>query len=126
MPPRVLIIEPSRALRLSFTKTLERRGLAVQAAASAQEALALSFAPDIVIADYDMADELAVEALRELRRRHFGVVVLLTSDAFATEQTLGSIKLLPKPSEPRALLDLLRRAVTADSLWYVRRNRAAS
>jgi CheY-like chemotaxis protein len=126
MPPKVLIIEPSRDLRLSFTKTLERRGLAVQAAASAQEALALPFAPDIVIADYDLSDDLAVEALRELRRRHRGVVVLLTSDAFATEQTLGAITLLPKPSEPRALLDLLRRAVTADSLWYVRRERAAS
>jgi CheY-like chemotaxis protein len=121
-----MIIEPSRDLRLSFTTTLERRGLVVQAAASAQEALALPFAPDILIADYDLADELACEAIRELRRRHPGVVALLTSDAFSTKQTLGSITLLPKPSEPGALLDLLRRAVTADSLWYVRRGRVAS
>ncbi len=123
MPPKVLIIEPSAKLRGTFMGALERRGLAVQAASSAEEALATSeaFRPDFLIADYDMGDEPASLAVRELRKRHPSMVVLLTSDAFATQQTIGSITLLPKPSEPRALLALLRRAVTADSLWLVRR-----
>jgi DNA-binding response OmpR family regulator len=123
MPPRVLIIEPSIHLREKYKRALEGRGLAVRASASAVEALEESddFHPDFVIADYQMGDEPAFEAMGELRRNNPGVVVLLTSDAFATPQTLGSITLLPKPSEPRALLDLLRTAVTADSLWLVRR-----
>jgi DNA-binding response OmpR family regulator len=123
MPPRVLIIEPSVRLRDKYKRALEGRGLAVHAAASAMEALAGGddFRPDFIIADYQMGDEPAFLAMAELRRRNPGVVVLLTSDAFATRQTLGSITLLPKPSEPRALLDLLRTAVTADSLWLVRR-----
>lgn len=127
MPPRVLIIEPSRALRRTFASALERRGLAVQTAASAQEALSLSapFAPDFIIAAYDM-DEPAQDAMRELRSRHPGVVVLFTSDAFPTEQTIGSVRVLPRPSGPRALLELLRRAVTADSLWLIRREGAAT
>lgn len=127
MPPRLLLIEPSAGLRRRFTDTLERRGLLVQAVASAQEAAALgeSFSPDIVIADYDLGDEAAAQLMADLRRRDPGIVVLLTSDAFASEQTLGAIRLLPKPSEPRALVALLRRAVTADSLWHVRRGRAA-
>jgi DNA-binding NtrC family response regulator len=123
----VLIIEPSPDLRRSFTSALERRRIAVRTAGSALEALELSeFAPDIVIAAYAVGDEPASDAMRELKRRHPGVMVILTTDAFATEQTLGSITLLPRPSEPRALLDLLRRAVTADSLWYVRRRSAAA
>ena len=124
MPPRVLIIEPSPALRRTFARTLARRGLSVQVAGSATEALELcaGFAPDIVIAAYHVGDEPASEAMREIKRSHPGVVVLLTSDAFATEQTLGNIRLLPRPSEPRALLDLLRRAVTGDSLWLIRRS----
>jgi DNA-binding NtrC family response regulator len=130
MPPRVLIIEPSRDLRRDFARTLERRGLQVQPAACCREALALgpsaAFVPDIVIAAYQPGDETASAAMSELRRMYPGVVVLLTTDAFATEQTIGQVKLLPRPSEPRALLELIRRAVTADSLWYVRRERAAS
>lgn len=123
MPPKVLIIEPSAGLRGRFRSALERRGLAVHDAASAVEALEAGddFRPDFIIADYQMGDEPAFEAMGELRRRNPGIVVLLTSDAFATRQTLGSITLLPKPSEPRALLALLRTAVTADSLWLVRR-----
>jgi len=122
----VLIIEPSPELRRTFARTLVGRGIAVQVAGSATEALDLcaEFAPDIVIAAYHVGDEPASEAMREIKRSHPGVVVLLTSDAFATEQTLGSIRLLPRPSEPRALLDLLRRAVTADSLWLIRRSTA--
>ncbi len=123
MPPRVLIIEPSIRLRAKYKRALEGRGLAVQATASAMEALDEpdEFRPDFIIADYQMGDEPASEAMGELRRRHPGIVVLLTSNAFATRQTLGSITLLPKPSEPRALLEMLRGAVTADSLWLVRR-----
>jgi DNA-binding NtrC family response regulator len=127
MAPRVLIIEPSLDLRRSFTGALERRKIAVRTAVSALEALDLcaEFAPDIVIAAYVVGDEPASDAVRELKRRHPRAVVLLTTDAFATEQTLGTLRLLPRPSEPRALLDLLRRAVSADSLWYVRRSSAA-
>jgi len=128
MPPRVLLIEPSPDLCRRFTLALERCGFEVRAAGSADEVLAAGdgFAPDIVIADYHLGDESASELMRALRENHPGITVLLTSDAFATEQTFGFVKLLPKPSEPRALLDLLRRKVSADSLWHVRRGRAAS
>lgn len=128
MPPRLLLVEPLPDLRHSFTDALERRGLVVRAASSAEEALTMSetFSPDIVVADYAAGDELVATLMRELRRQHPGIVVLLTSDAFSTEQTIGAIKLVPKPSEPRALLGLLKRAVMADSLWHVRRERAAS
>jgi CheY-like chemotaxis protein len=126
MPPRLLLIEPSRDLRCRFTRALERRGLVVLAASTATEALPMSqtFSPDIVIADYDMGDGKAADLVRELRRRNPAIVVLLTSDAFPTEQKLGSIRLLPKPSEPVALLGLLRQAVIADSLWLVRHDAA--
>jgi CheY-like chemotaxis protein len=123
MAPRLLLIEPSPHLRRTFTDVLERRGLEVRTAASAEQAVALcntSFSPDIIVADHDLGDARAAGFLRELRRMHPGIVVLLTSDAFATEQTIGATTLLPKPSEPKALLGLLRRAVTADSLWHVR------
>lgn len=127
MPPRVLVIEPSRDLRARFADALERRGFQVVAVASTGEAhvRAGDFSPDIIIADYNPTDQAAAELMAEMRRKNPGVTVLLTSDAFASEQTLGAITLLPKPSEPRALLALLRRAVTADSLWLIRRERAA-
>ena len=127
MAPRVLLIEPSSDLRRDFAGALERRGLEVRAAVSAEQALAVctAFSPDIIIADHDLGDERAAGFLRELRRKNPGIVVLLTSDAFATEQKIGTTTLFPKPSEPRALLGLLKRAVTADSLWHVRREPAA-
>ncbi|HTE52209.1 MAG TPA: response regulator [Kofleriaceae bacterium] len=120
------MIEPSEPLRASFAQALVARGLEVQAVASAEEAVIVceTFSPDIVISDYYLGDEPAMDLLRELRRRHPGLMILLTSDAFATEQTIGAITLHPKPSEPKALLALLRRRVTADSLWHVRRDRA--
>ena len=127
MAPQVLLVEPSSDLRRTYTRLLERRGLFVQATATAAEALAMceTFSPDIVIADHDLADECSAELVRELRRSHAGVVVLLTTNAFARQQTIGPLTLIPKPSEPRQLLDLLKRAVTSDSLWHVRRGRAA-
>ncbi|HYU15541.1 MAG TPA: response regulator [Candidatus Acidoferrum sp.] len=127
MAPRLLLIEPSPELRRTFTDVLERRGLEVRAASSAELAIALctTFSPDILIADHDLGDARAIGFLGELRRMYPGIVVLLTSDAFATEQKIGATTLLPKPSEPKALLGLLRRAVTADSLWHVRRGSAA-
>lgn len=127
MAPRILLIEPSDGLRSGYERALTRRRLDVRAAAGTDQAdeVCRSFSPDIVISDYCMGDERAMDLLRELRRRHPGLIVLLTSDAFATEQTVGAITLHPKPSEPRALLDLLRRRVTADSLWHVRRGRVA-
>jgi CheY-like chemotaxis protein len=128
MPPRVLVIEPSGELRRCFSETLRRRGLLVAEAAGTEEAVMLceDFSPDIIIADYNPTDHAASERMVALRRDHPGVTVLLTSDAFASEQTLGAITLLPKPAEPRALLAMLRRAVISDSLWLVRRGRAAS
>lgn len=127
MAPRILLIEPSPPLRSRFTEALRRRGLTVEAAPSAGEARAVceSFLPDIVIADYQLGDQSACDLLRDLRQRHPGLIVLLTSDAFASEQTVGAISLHPKPSGPRALLELLRRRVAADSLWHVRRDHAA-
>ena len=127
MAPRILLIEPAPGLRIAFERALSRRGLDVRAADGTDQAeeLCRSFSPDIVISDYCMGDERAMDLLRELRQRHRGLIVLLTSDAFATEQTIGAITLHPKPSEPRALLDLLRRRVAADSLWHVRRDRVA-
>jgi two-component system response regulator RegA len=128
MAPRILLIEPAAELRQDFTDALVKRGLDVKAASTTDEARTMcdEFAPDIVIADYDLGDEPAANLLQELRRRHPGIMVLLTSDAFAKDQTIGPITLHPKPSEPRALLDLLRRRVTADSLWHVRRGRAVA
>jgi DNA-binding response OmpR family regulator len=127
MAPRILLIEPSVALRTGFAGALIGRGFEVQSAAGAEEAAGLcrTFSPDILISDYYLGDERAMELLRDLRTRLPGLIVLLTSDAFATEQTIGAITLHPKPSEPRALLDLLRRRVTADSLWHVRRGSVA-
>jgi DNA-binding response OmpR family regulator len=128
MAPRILLIEPAADLRRRFTDALVKRGLDVAAASTTDEARAAceNFAPDIVIADYELGDAPATVLLQDLRRRHPGVMVLLTSDAFAKDQTIGPVTLHPKPSEPRALLDLLRRRVTADSLWHVRRGRAAA
>ena len=127
MAPKILLIEPSARLRGGYERALSRRGLDVRAVAGTEEAdeVCRSFSPDIVISDYCMGDDRTTDLLRELRGRHSGLIVLLTSDAFATVQTIGAITLHPKPSEPRALLDLLRRRVTADSLWHVRHGRVA-
>lgn len=111
-PLRVLVVDDSRAQRLTLSALLRRAGYAVSEAADGLEALAACQAdpPDIVLSDWVMPGMTGPEfcrAFRALERDSYGYFVLLTSKteraeiAHGLEQ--GADDFLTKPVDPGEL-----------------------
>ena len=108
----ILVADDDKTCRDSIQRVLEREGYTVNVAGDVDGALkALSAAPfDLVVCDYRMPGKTGIDLLRELRRRHSAVPVLMIS-AYADAHTeaaareLGALELLRKPIRRRELLD---------------------
>jgi two-component system response regulator RegA len=110
-PRRVLIVDDDETHRTALARAFERRGFAVSAASSAQEALALMERepPDYASIDLRMPGGSGLGLVRQLKERQpSAVVVVLTgygSIATAVEAVkLGAADYLTKPADAADLL----------------------
>ncbi|MEP0919685.1 response regulator transcription factor [Leptolyngbya sp. DQ-M1] len=110
---KILIVDDDTALRVALIRFLEKRGYAVQGAASGIEGLALfeQDLPDLVVSDVVMPEMDGLEFCRRLRSLRTGQLVpfIFLSRRSEVEDrvqghSIGADDYLTKPFEPRELL----------------------
>ena len=117
IPPTVLLVEDSDAIRDAFTILLEESGYAVAEAPTAAEALQSvrsASPPDLVLLDLGLPDADGVEVLRALKAdpatAPIPIVALTGRDSYAERQAclgLGAHAYLLKSIDTRALIAAL-------------------
>ncbi len=118
---RVLIVDDDGAMRRALAEVLSRGGFDVAQAPCGEEGLEhlAADAFDLVVSDLRMPGLGGLNLLREVRRRHPTVPVILitaygTVDDAVTAMKLGAYDFLVKPFSPQDLLQLVRRALGAE------------
>jgi two-component system response regulator FlrC len=113
---RVLIVEDDAELREALADTLELAGCRVEAAAGAQEALALlgRTPADVVVSDVNMDGMDGHELLRRIRALHPQVPVVLITAFGSIERSVlamreGASDYLVKPFQPAQLIEVIGR-----------------
>ena len=114
----VFLVDDSPTMLASMTAVLSRAGLAVEKAASAEEALSkLQAKPPlrIIITDYHMPGMNGVELIREIRKLpayRFLPILVLTTESEQSKRELaraaGATGWLVKPVAPDKLLQVLQ------------------
>ena len=91
MPKRILLVDDDALLRRSLAFNLEQAGFATQAAASAEDALAIArlTPPDLVLLDIGLPGIDGLAALRILRDDLGLPVILLTARRRELDEVLG-------------------------------------
>jgi two-component system, chemotaxis family, chemotaxis protein CheY len=114
----VLLVDDNKAMRLSVRRTLLETGvcdLRVAEAENGGDALAqlTTFAPDIILSDWNMPEMGGVDLLRELRARRSEVVFGFVTAAAPTAQMrerayeAGAQFMLAKPFSVQRFRDVL-------------------
>lgn len=114
----VLLVDDNKAMRLSVRRTLLETGvcdLRVAEAENGGDALAqlATFAPDIILSDWNMPEMGGVDLLRELRARRSDVVFGFVTAAAPTAQMrerayeAGAQFMLSKPFSVQRFRDVL-------------------
>ena len=111
---RVLLVEDEPALRRVIARNLTSRGLDVQEAATAGEAIAAAStdAPDLLLLDINLPDQTGWDVLRELKLRGREVPTIVVSAVRVSQRRLDEfhpVAYLPKPFPIDALLRLVFR-----------------
>jgi DNA-binding response OmpR family regulator len=113
-PParRVLLVEDEPTLRRVIARNLASRGLEVQEAGTAHDAveMATTAHPDLLLLDINLPDQTGWDVLRELRRRRSEVPTIILSAVRVSHNRLEEfhpIAYLPKPFPIDALLRLV-------------------
>ena len=116
---RVLLVEDNPINALLARKLLEREGCAVEAAASAEEAMlaAAAMTYDLILMDRRLPGMDGATATRRLRAAGITApIVALTADAFEEDRqaclAAGMDDFLTKPLDPHALRALLARVLS--------------
>ena len=114
----ILLAEDDRELRSLLLEVLEEAGYGVRAAASGTEALAalVDFLPDLVITDLMMPGASGKEVLKETRRCHPGVNIIVITAFGSIESAIelvkeGAFDYLTKPFSNDELLLAAQRAL---------------
>jgi two-component system response regulator FlrC len=123
---RILVVDDEPAMRAGLTEVLARGGFAVEAAATAEEALARlagagdpgsPTAPpaDLLVTDLRLPGMSGLDLMREVRQAglEVGVIVMTahgTIEDAVTAMKLGAFDFLTKPFSPGDLLHLAARA----------------
>ena len=108
---KVLVVDDERDFLVPITKRLGLRDLEVAAANSGEEALAVlpEFGPDVVVLDVKMPGMDGIETIRQIKKNHPLVeVILLTGhanlEASLQGMELGAFDYLLKPADVDALV----------------------
>jgi len=109
---RVLLVEDEPTLRRVIARNLATRGLEVDEAGTAHDAveLATTARPDLLLLDINLPDQTGWDVLRELRRRGTEVPTIILSAVRVSSKRLDEfhpIAYLPKPFPIDALLRLV-------------------
>jgi DNA-binding response OmpR family regulator len=109
---RVLLVEDEPTLRRVIARNLASRGLDVQEAGTAHDAVevATKARPDLLLLDINLPDQTGWDVLRELRRRNSEVPTIILSAVRVSHNRLDEfhpIAYLPKPFPIDALLRLV-------------------
>jgi DNA-binding NtrC family response regulator len=117
---RILIVDDDNAMRRALAEVLGRGGFQIVQSPNGQEALhQLAAEPcDLVVSDLRMPGFGGLDLLREVRRRHPDVPVILitaygTIEDAVTAMRDGAYDFLTKPFSPQDLFQLVRRALGA-------------
>lgn len=101
----ILVVDDEGAIRYSITKTLQRVGYHVEAAASGEEALEMmkNQTYDVVLTDIRMPGLTGVELLRRIKEQAPDAIVILLTGYASLETAIESLRLgahdyLVKPS----------------------------
>jgi DNA-binding response OmpR family regulator len=108
----VLLVEDEPTLRRVIARNLASRGLEVQEAGTAHDAVQVATAahPDLMLLDINLPDQTGWDVLRELRRRRHEVPTIILSAVRVSHNRLEEfhpIAYLPKPFPIEALLRLV-------------------
>ncbi|MCF7981548.1 MAG: response regulator [Pseudomonadales bacterium] len=113
---RVLLVDDSKSARFALRKLLERNGLQVDVAESAEQALGYldSNHPDLIFMDHFMPGMDGFEAARAIKNRpdksEIPIIMCTSKEGnhYAQEaRDNGAIDILPKPATPSALSQVL-------------------
>jgi signal transduction histidine kinase/FixJ family two-component response regulator len=116
--PRVLIVDDEQSIQVGSERILTRMGCQVLTAGRGEEGLdILSREPaGIVLLDMKMPGMDGMEVLREIRKRHEEILVIVIT-GYATVETAieamknGAYDFIPKPFEPDQLRIVVNRAI---------------
>lgn len=116
--PRLLIVEDDFALQQMLTWELEELGYAVTAVGSCRGTRALSGRSrfDLAFLDCQLPDGNGIELMEELRLRHPGLPVIMSSgmgctDTAARALKSGAWRFVPKPASVALLHRLFQSAL---------------
>jgi len=123
---RILLIDDHTLFRESLVRLLETEpGFEVVArcatVAEGQQALASS-AVDVVLLDYDMGDQVGTDLLAGLDVHASGLKVIMVTAGMGASATLdavnaGAAGVVLKHSDPRLLIDAIRRVAAGETWW---------
>ena len=110
--PRVMIVEDEAPLRRIIARNLTGRGVLVEEAGTAEEAVSkvLAEQPDLVLLDVNLPDRSGWDVLRDLSCRGVEVPVIVVTAVNVTPNRLQEFQplaYLPKPFPIEALLRLV-------------------
>ncbi|MBN1966620.1 MAG: response regulator transcription factor [Anaerolineae bacterium] len=125
----VLVVDDESAIRYSITKTLQRVGYQVDAAASGEEALQLleSRHYEVVLTDIRMPGISGVDLLAHIKKQAPDAIVILLTGYASLETAVESLRLgahdyLVKPSSSQDIRDSVARGI--ERAHNLRRRRA--
>lgn len=123
---RILLIDDHTLFRESLVRLLETEpGFEVVArcatVAEGQQALTSSTV-DIVLLDYDMGDQVGTDLLAGLDVRVSGLKVIMVTAEMGASATLDAVNagvagVVLKHSDPRLLIDAIRRVAAGETWW---------
>jgi EAL domain-containing protein (putative c-di-GMP-specific phosphodiesterase class I)/ActR/RegA family two-component response regulator len=128
LKPRVLLVDDDPGILRAYQKALTARGCSVETAANGREGLTLMLSVpfDVILSDVSMPEMGGLEFLREVRRHDLDVPVILTTGEPDLESAVhaieyGAFRYLVKPVEPKALDEVVQRAVRLHRLARLKR-----
>ena len=104
----VLIVEDATRIRMLVRAILAETGWTLLEASSAEEALAINSAVDLLLTDLRLPGMNGLDLAQELRRRNPKLKVLCMSGVLLPVATHDDIHFIEKPFQPQTLLDKAR------------------
>lgn len=130
MPRNILIVDDEPILRISLKKLLENKNHNILCAGGVQETRQLdpSFQPELAIVDLNLKDGKGTELIAELKKKHPQLQSILITGEHSINITIvsainqGIFYFIPKPFEPEAMLNLVRKVLKQNDLINQNKN----